>query len=270
MVEESASLYVRRGPELTTSEWDNQRMAIDARQILAVLDSCCDNFTFPMLDNGYVYLAATRLSLFRAAEEWAMVIEVFGDSPRSWLPDTCIYTFASTICDRDIPKGYGPKEISNLLALNPSSDTRFVFPIEPGDWQGDGDFGVAEEATELIVRGRRHPIPSLEQYAERGITLEDPHHVQVFELCRFLASDLRDMVLATDDERCMSIMPTMVKILQLEEWHHPNVVDSEERPSGSETFRQLAQVLSTGNKDLYRPSQPPNTHWRNWPDGGSL
>jgi len=190
-------------------------MAIDARQILAVLDSCCDNFTFPMLDNGYVYLAATRLSLYRTAEEWAIVIEVFGYSPRSWLPDTCIYTFASTISDRDIPKGYGPNEISNLLALNPNNDMRFVFPIEPGDWQDDSDFLVAERATEITVRGQRQLLPSLEQYVLRGITLENSPRVQDFELCRFLADDIRDLVLASEDERRMSIMPTMVQILQL-------------------------------------------------------
>jgi hypothetical protein len=49
-----------------------------ATEILQILDECCDNFTFPMLDNGYVYPAATRLSLYRTPEDWAMVIEVFG------------------------------------------------------------------------------------------------------------------------------------------------------------------------------------------------
>src|SRR5690349_24690426 len=65
-------------------------MPIEPDRILSILDRCCDAFTFPMLDNGYVYLAATRLSLFRAAPDWAMVIEVFGFSPRSGLPDTHI------------------------------------------------------------------------------------------------------------------------------------------------------------------------------------
>jgi hypothetical protein len=51
-----------------------------AHEILRILDSCCDAYTFPMLDNGYVYLAATRLSLFRSPRDWAMVIEVFGFS----------------------------------------------------------------------------------------------------------------------------------------------------------------------------------------------
>ena len=31
--------------------------------MLEVLDACARVFTFPMLDNGYVYLAATRLSV---------------------------------------------------------------------------------------------------------------------------------------------------------------------------------------------------------------
>lgn len=68
----------------------------------------------------------------------------------------------------------------------------------------------------------------------------------------------------------MSIMPSMEQMLQLEEWHHPNIVDRDERPSRSETFKQRAEVLATGSKGLYRPSRPSNTHWSNWPDGGSL
>jgi bifunctional non-homologous end joining protein LigD len=33
-----------------------------------------------------------------------------------------------------------------------------------------------------------------------------------------------------------------------------------DRPRGSETFQQLAQVLTTGEVAIYHPSQPPNTH----------
>jgi hypothetical protein len=62
----------------------------------------------------------------------------------------------------------------------------------------------------------------------------------------------------------------MTRLLQLEEWHHPNVVDTAERPSGSETFVQLARVLETGAVSLYQPTAAPNTHWRHWPEGGTL
>jgi len=49
-----------------------------ASEILAQLDGCAEAFTFPILDNAYVYPADTRMTLFRDAERWAIVIEVLG------------------------------------------------------------------------------------------------------------------------------------------------------------------------------------------------
>jgi hypothetical protein len=126
------------------------------------------------------------------------------------------------------------------------------------------------DANEIVVRDEVIALPSIADYARHGIDLEENPRVQVFELCRFLADIAREKVLATPTERRVSILPDMEQILQLEEWHHPNVVDDEERPSGSETFQQLAQVLATGDVSLYQPLLPPNTHWRNWPEGGRL
>jgi hypothetical protein len=77
-------------------------MSLDPEHILSVLDRCCDTYAFPMLDNGYVYLASTRLTLHRSDASWAMVIELFGFSPRSGLPDTHIHTFGSQ--DRCAPR----------------------------------------------------------------------------------------------------------------------------------------------------------------------
>lgn len=142
--------------------------------------------------------------------------------------------------------------------------------MHEGPWQDaeDGEF-VAEGAREVVVRDRAIPLPAAGEYARRGIELEEAPRVQVFELCRFLADIAREQVLATPQERRVSVLPEMEQLLQLEEWHHPNVVD-EERPSGSEAFQQLARVLATGDARLYSPSHPPNTHWRNWPEGGRL
>jgi hypothetical protein len=223
-------------------------MAHEAEEILSILDRCCDAFTFPMLDNGYIYLAATQLSLYRSRTDWAMVIEVFGFSPRAGVPDTCIQTFASHLHDRDPPERYINREAyERYLANHPHDDSRCVFPIHEGSWQdADNEEFVAEKAHEVLVRKQAIPLPGVGQYAQHGIELERPPRVQVFELCRFLADIARDQVLATAQERRVSILPDMDQILQLEEWHHPNVVDEEDRPSGSETFQQLAQALATG------------------------
>ncbi len=96
-----------------------------------------------------------------------------------------------------------------------------------------------------------------------------PPRVYMFELCRFIAAVARDDVLATPEERRISVFSDMVEVLRLEEWHHPDIVEGE-RPSSSQTFQQLADVLVSGDTTKYLPSQPPNTHWRNWPEGGTL
>jgi len=247
-------------------------MTFDPEEILSILDGCCDEFRFPMLDNGYVYLAAIRLSLYRSAADWAMAIEVFGFSPRAGLPDTSIQTFASRLHDRDPPEHYVNRQAyESYLANNPHNEYRSVFPVHEGPWQDAEEIEfVAPGASEIVVRDQPIALPSVGDYVRHDIELEEAPRVQVFELCRFLADIAREQVLATLNERRVSILPEMEQILQLEEWHHPNVVDDEERPSGSETFRQLAQVLATGDVKLYQPSLPPNTHWRNWPEGGRL
>jgi hypothetical protein len=224
-----------------------------------------------MLDNGYVYLAATRLSLYRSASDWAMVIEVFGFSPRSGLPDTHIHTFARTLHNRDLPEQYvNEVAYDNYLTNNPNNESRFVYPISEGAWQDAEDGAlVAADAREIVVRGKALPLPIPNEYELRGIDLGQPPRVQVFEVCRYLAHIARERVLATEQERRVSVLPDMIQIMQLEEWNHPNIVEND-RPSGSETFQQLAQVLATGDVATYRPLKAPNTDWRNWPDGGSL
>jgi len=245
---------------------------LDSEAILAVLDDCCDAYTFPMLDNGYVYLAATRLSVFRSENDWALVIEVFGFSPRGGLPDTHIHTFASRLHNRDTPANYVSAEAyENYLHNNPNNESRFVYPISEGDWQDPESLElVADDARTVGVRGQARPIPSRHEFERYGISLTDPARICVFELSRFLAEVLRDDVLATGEERRVSVLPEMHPILQLEEWTHPNVVDDKSRPSGSPTFLQLAEVLATGRADRYEPTSPPNTHWRHWPEGGTL
>ena len=245
-------------------------MPIDPESILAVLDECCASCTFPMLDNGYICLAATRLSLHRSAADWALVIEVFGFSPRAGSPDVGVYTFASRLHRRNRADDYvSVGAFEAYLRNNPHNDLRHFFPLG-GSWQdAEDDELLAEDGGSALLRGQAVLPPSLAEYARRGVTLEQPPRVRVFEFCRYLAEVARDRVLATPEERRVSVPPDLTPILQLEAWHHPDLADND-LASDSETFRQLAQVLATGDPGLYRPTQPPNTHWSRWPEGGTL
>jgi len=113
-------------------------------------------------------------------------------------------------------------------------------------------------------------IPRTSDPAKYGIELAEPPRIHTFELCRYLAGAYRDAVLATPAERRASVPPDLPEFLILDDWHHPNVVEDTQRPSGSQTFQQLAQALVAGDASGYRPTLTPNTHWRHWPDGGTL
>ena len=240
-----------------------------AKDILKILDKNSQNFRFPILDNGYLYLAASRLSLFRSATDWGMVIEVFGFSPRAALPDLMIYTFASTVDNRNSPESYTTLEAyQDYLTYNPYNEMHPYYPIEDDAWMDVDNPEMTRFTGEYILRGKTYTMPTAEDYQKSRIILEKSQP-QTFEFCRYLAETKRELVLATKDERSTNIPSDMKQILQLEDWHHPNLAE-EELPSQNETFQQLAKVLETGDISHYTPTQKPNTHWSNWPEGGLL
>lgn len=241
----------------------------NTQTILDVLDQCCACFSFPMLDNGYC--AATRLSLYRSTEDWAMVIEVFGFSPRSGMPDTQIYTFASRLRRDKKPEHYVSESAYNAYLENhPHNEPTFIFPIQKGSWQtNEYDEQLAPGTHNVHLRDHVVQTPALAAYADCGIALQDPPKVQIFELCRFLAATERDRVLATPEERGASVPPELEHIMQLEAWFHPDIAHNE-RASTNPTFCALAAILAGADVASYQPSMPPNTHWQHWLDGGTL
>lgn len=236
--------------------------------IFGVLDDCAGNYSFPMLDNGYIYLVATRLALFRSEKDWAITTEVFGFSPSSGVPDLCIGTFASTLINRKQPHDYvTPEAHKTYLERQPNDETHFINHIEDGDWMNDE--GVPRIATNVMLRGTPVLPPEITDYERHGINLEDEGSPQVFEFCRWLAATQRETVLATEKEQRHHLPDSLIKIMQLDDWHHPDLVTGE-LPSETETFRQLAEVLVTGDLSRYKTNEMPNAHWSNWPDGGTL
>jgi hypothetical protein len=45
---------------------------------------------------------------------------------------------------------------------------------------------------------------------------------------------------------------------------------NKKRPGSYETWKQIAKVIITRDTSFYQPTLPANTHWKNWPDSGSL
>src|SRR5436190_20682975 len=79
-----------------------------AYEILRQLDECAAEFTFPVLDNGYIYPGDVRLSSFRDRRRWAILIEVLGYHYRAGPLEgigVTVYQFGNCLTGRP---GFGP------------------------------------------------------------------------------------------------------------------------------------------------------------------
>ena len=238
--------------------------------ILEILDSCAEAHTFPMLDNGYVYLAATRLTAYYGDSDWALVIEVFGFSPRAGAPDLAIHTFGNILRNKNARENYVSDEAyENYLKNNPYNCYKTFFPIGGDDiWINPNDNEIIIPNATFQLRGDNHLVPNTSVYSEHNIELEETKPF-VYELCRYLAAIKRDAILATPIERRHNVPTHLSEVICLEDWLHPDLAEGE-KPSEVESFQQISKVLQTGDASYYKPTVQGNTHWKNWPDSGTL
>lgn len=210
------------------------------QQVLEQLDAAADEFVFPDLGHRYYDGVDARLHAFSDGTRWAHVIDTVGYDPRAGNVVDVVHTFSNCLASGTPGPVNGDfhDRIENMDLIEDED--------EPETYRGD---------VPLVVRGRPIPVD-----ARAGEDL-----VNVF---RQLVPEHRDLLLADDAELRRRIPADLPLVLRLDEWHHPDPFD--QRPSTAEVFVQLAQVLSTVDTERYRPTLPPNTHYSNWPQSGSL
>ncbi len=217
--------------------------AYSAEEILDQLDECAEAYTFPVLDNAYIYPADARMTLYRDEARWALVIEVLGFNVHMGGTegiDDALYVFGN--CLKRTP------------GISPDAARRLVSPGDSGPLFEEDGAAIRQGVTDLRIRGR---------------AVAAPPSAQGFDLLRTLALQHRDLLLATDEELRAGLPADLPQVLRLDEWCHPDIAEGD-LPSESPTFQLLARVLETGDPSVYRPRRKPNTHWSNWPEGGVL
>jgi hypothetical protein len=231
-----------------------------SRDILVQLDKCAEEFTFPMLDNGYTYPVESRFSGYRDDDRWALIIEVFGFHNRAGGHDgiqNCVHIFGNCL---DFEPGTNN---SNFLYVTDNSPEGETFDQEYGD-------SLNLNVKTMLLRGDSIQIPrDPDFYASRQVELEAPPEIKIWEFLRGISKDHGDSFLATEEEIRARIPKDLPAIIRLNEWFHPDLAD-DEKPSECETFQMIARVLETGDLNEYRATKMPNNHWANWPVGGTL
>lgn len=266
--DERAERYVRElqragaaESELAPSRgrWGVAARGYTAEEILAELDGVAEDYwLFPMLDNAYVFPVACRLRALRDLQRWLVLLEVCDVFNQVDAEEACCVHVSA------LGAGIGDKD--SFQRLTPGR-TPFADPA-------GSPLSIHPECREVLLGGQITSVshdPAF--YAARGVTLEQAPRLFLHELARGLLPARREELLATAEERRsllerLLLGPPPPELLVLDEWRHPDLARGE-LPSECESFRLLAEALASGDATRYAPSEPPNTHWSHWPEGGT-
>jgi hypothetical protein len=209
-------------------------------EVLEQLDAAAEDGTFPDLGHGYYYAVDARLHGFRDVARWALIVERVGYSPRAGNLIDVLHVFGNCLTE-------GRPGCDNGDFLDRVDNWDDIEDPEQSEIYGGGP---------VVVRGR-------------AITVAAESDEELIDVLRRLVPGHRELLLADEAELRRRIPADLPEVLRLDDWHHPDPIAGPP-PSHSETFRQIADVLTSGDIALYAPSMPPNTHWSNWPESGSL
>jgi len=92
-------------------------------------------------------------------------------------------------------------------------------------------------------------------------TISNEHLKQTFDI-----NKLVNQQLGLSEEEFIAMFRQQV--VRTEEWNQNQWQDN--RPSSYETWQMIAKVIETGDTSFYKPTLEANTHWKNWPESGSL
>lgn len=209
-------------------------------EVLAQLDAANADLMFPDLNHGYYYAIDCRLHAFGDGTRWALVVETVGYNPRGTNAYDVLHYFGNCLTAGGI--GF--------------ENDDFLGRIENMDDIEDRD------EPEVFAGG-----PTI-RVRDQDLAVDAAPGAELVDVFRALVPEHRELLLATEAEVRRRIPPDLPKLLQLDEWHQPDLFESP--PSDAEVYQQLAEVVAACDPGEYHPSESPNTHWSNWPESGSL
>ena len=237
-----------------------KKQEYSATDILRQLNKCAKDFTFPMLNNGYVYPVTSKLTAYRDDKRWALIIEVVGFSYRGGGHNgitNALHVFGNCINTKPGMANANFLYITGNSPDIPTFDEEYMESLNPN-------------AKTMTLREKEIPVNhNRDFYLKKGIELKEENKIFIWEFLRGLVPERNHDFFATEKEIRERVPADLPRIMELTEWNHPDCAASE-LPGNNETFKQIARVLETGQTKHYKPTNAPNNHWKNWPDGGAL
>jgi hypothetical protein len=202
------------------------------QQILEFLDRRFNAIEMPCFGNMNIDYVSSRLLAFRDETRWMLLFNSITWCPAGQGLTTIVECVGNCVQGR---QGF-------------DSDRIFI--------TGQIQYDELLDIYRVNVRNRSIPITELEIMTHRDLYAD-----REFDIAIALLASYREELLASKDEYEKFIPEGLIEVLRLDEWHHP---DWGCPPSQTESFPLIAQVLFTGDSDLYKSPQKSNTNWHFW------
>lgn len=230
------------------------------KKILQQLDSCAVEFTFPMLDNGYVYLIDSRMTLFSSKNYWGITIEVIGFSTRGGGHDginNAVHIYGNFPGCRPGLQNKNFFYFTDDINGQKAFDEEYQFYLNP-------------RAKSVLIDGIEYElVHQKEQYSKAEIPINGDY-IGIQDYLRLIWPQIVEKPFLSTEKLLQITHRDLNEKMRLEEWWHPDLVE-DELPSKTETFIKIAHAFVNDDFNrLSKLSESTNTNWRNWPEGGVL
>ena len=209
-------------------------------------------YGLPRFENYYPI--AARMSAYRGVRHWGLAIEVFEFNDSNYghgCPRTKFYCFGDVL--PQAPGWTGP-------TLHVTKDGPSGPLFDPEGIQQR----ISSSARDMAIRGKIIPITT-EPLNVRGgghRARRSPENPRL-RIAAASCARYQELFFATESELAERLGERMPLLIRLYEWRH---CDIEEMPGDCEAFQMIADAIAHNDPGRYRPTEPPNTHWSNWPD----
>jgi hypothetical protein len=261
------------------------------------------------LGNGYSYLIDCRLNIFEDGDDWAIAAERLGFNPRRGCIELNIYYYGNCLTNLEHYNGQDtnyytvfPVDDDDFWATTDGA----ALTGDGSSWRVRGqqveinhqreDYAAAgiklkeyepgeiliQEVARLLV-GRHSELfratdeelyKSLPAGLKKRLVLDQWYHRDFNEIPQpTLGDEQLRSVFAFNKDSCQMTFEDFAQLYREQEQRTQTYNQDQRqdnRPSGYETWQLIAKVIATGDPAAYRPTLIPNTHWKFWPDSGSL
>ncbi len=213
--------------------------------------------------HGYFALAGSRINLFKDSSRWAIVFEKSGFSNRAGRLEIELHYYGNCLSNLD-RAGLDDRFVCN---------GKFIELLKVDDicHNSEGEYELLNPVIKQVeINGETIQIcHDINKYKELGIEAYRSKP-GIEDFVRYVWETQKDALLAKEKD-LRTCLPDDLPILGvIDEWYHDEQIPYEAKPSDFETYQLIADVVAEGDLNLFKPSLPPNNHWRSWPESGGI